>query len=83
LSKGEYRYGSDYSISGIMAERTPPGCGGASPTSFMRGAHSHRAADPADVLESSIQISGKHSYPSIYRMTQKLFTPALRILGKN
>jgi hypothetical protein len=23
------------------------------------------------VLESSIQISGKHSYPSIYRMTQK------------
>jgi len=33
-------------------------------------AHSHRAADPADVLESSIIFSGKHSHPGIYRMSQ-------------
>jgi hypothetical protein len=40
-------------------------------------AHSHRAADPADVLESSIIFSGKHSHPGIYRMSLYFFFPFL------
>jgi hypothetical protein len=35
-------------------------------------AHSHRAADPTDVLESSIIFGGKHSHPGIYRMSQSI-----------
>jgi hypothetical protein len=73
LAKGDYRYGSDYSIFVIMSKRTPPGCGGASPTSLLGGPILIAPPQPGDVLEPPSKVSAKYSHPGIYRMSLFIF----------